>query len=51
MTPDGSTCQVVTTGSDAPVPFTGPAWVDLDSSGRLYVSDASGYVSRFTVSG
>ena len=51
MNADGSTCQVVTTGAGSPHPFTGPAWVDFDGSGRLYVSDASGYVSRFIISG
>jgi sugar lactone lactonase YvrE len=49
MSPNGSTCEVVSTGSDTPVAFRGPDYVEFDSSGRLYVADNSWYVFRFTI--
>jgi DNA-binding beta-propeller fold protein YncE len=49
MKGDGSQCEVVTTGSDTPAGFKGPDYIDFDSQGRLYVSDNSYYVYRFTI--
>lgn len=49
MKGDGSQCEVVTTGSDTPAGFKGPDYVDFDAQGRLYVSDNSYYVYRFTI--
>jgi DNA-binding beta-propeller fold protein YncE len=51
MNGDGSQCEVVTTGADTPTGFKGPDYVDFDSQGRLYVSDNSYYVYRFTITG
>jgi DNA-binding beta-propeller fold protein YncE len=49
MKGDGSQCQVVTTGADTPKGFKGPDYLDFDSQGRLYVSDNSYDVYRFTI--
>jgi hypothetical protein len=51
MKDDGSQCEVVTNGAGTPAGFRGPDYVDFDSAGRLYVSDNSYYVYRFTISG
>ena len=49
MAGDGSQCEVVTTGSDTPAGFKGPDYIDFDAQGRLYVSDNTYYVYRFTI--
>jgi DNA-binding beta-propeller fold protein YncE len=49
MKGDGSQCEVVTSGSDTPAGFKGPDYLDFDAQGRLYVSDNSYYVYRFTI--
>jgi DNA-binding beta-propeller fold protein YncE len=46
-----STCQVVTTGSDAPQAFKGPNYLAFGPDGRLYVSDNTGHVYAFTING
>ena len=51
MKGDGSQCEVVTTGVGTPAGFKGPDYVDFDSAGRLYVSDNSYFVYRFTITG
>jgi DNA-binding beta-propeller fold protein YncE len=47
--PSASTCQVVTTGSDAPQPFRGPNYLAFGPDGRLYVSDDTHHVYAFTI--
>jgi DNA-binding beta-propeller fold protein YncE len=49
MAGDGTGCAVVTTGADTPTGFKGPDYLTFDGSGRLYVSDNSYYVYRFTI--
>ena len=52
MSPDGSTCQVVTTGSDVPEgKLRGTNFIDFDASGRMYASDNNRRVYRFTLNG
>jgi len=51
MNAGGTQCDVVTNGSDTPAGFKGPDYVTFDSQGRLYVSDNTYYVYRFTING
>jgi DNA-binding beta-propeller fold protein YncE len=49
--PSSSTCQVVTTGADAPDRFRGPNYLAFGPDGRLYVSDNTRHVYAFTIRG
>ena len=49
MAGEGSQCEVVTTGADTPAGFKGPDYIDFDAQSRLYVSDNTYYVYRFTI--
>jgi DNA-binding beta-propeller fold protein YncE len=49
MKGDGSQCAVVTNGSDTPGGFQGPDYLAFDGQGRLYVSDDSYHMYRFTI--
>jgi DNA-binding beta-propeller fold protein YncE len=49
--PSSSTCQVVTTGADAPQRFRGPNYLDFGPDGRLYVSDNTRHVYSFRIVG
>jgi tripartite motif-containing protein 71 len=52
MSPDGATCQVVTTGRDVPEgALRGSNFVEFDAQGRMYASDNNRRVYRFTLSG
>lgn len=52
MSPDGSTCQVVTTGLDVPEgKLKGTNFIEFDSQGRLYASDNNRRVYRFQLTG
>ncbi len=52
MSPDGSTCQVVTTGLDVPEgKLKGTNFIEFDSLGRLYASDNNRRVYRFQLTG
>ena len=49
VTPNGSTCQVVSTGADTPDGFKAPDYLEFGSDGLLYVSDNSRHVYAFTI--
>jgi len=49
--PSTSTCQVVTTGADAPRSLIGPNYVAFGPDGRLYVADNTRHVYAFTIGG
>ena len=52
MSPDGATCQVVTTGVDVPEGrLRGSNFLEFDAQGRLYASDNNRRVYRFTLNG
>jgi DNA-binding beta-propeller fold protein YncE len=51
MAGDGSGCEVVTNGAGTPTGFKGPDYLEFGADGKLYVSDNSYYVYRFTVTG
>lgn len=47
--PSTGTCQVVTTGADAPSGWRGPNYVTFGPDGLLYASDNSRHVYAFTI--
>jgi len=52
MSPDGATCEVVTTGADVPEgALMGVNYIEFDSAGRMYASDNNRRVYRFLITG
>ena len=52
MSPDGATCEVVTTGADVPEgALKGVNYIEFDSAGRMYASDNNRRVYRFLITG